>query len=133
MKTPLTFLTLLLCLLASCAPTPNEPDRPENKLQHAPQSQILTPAQPSRVVKSTLVCGCGFILMLDSMGGDTNVITYSIPSVATGATQQSHDVTVTANTTGLASGMYTSWVALHMDDQLKGPLRDTIYDTLNVP
>jgi len=133
MKTPLTFLTLLLCLAVSCAPTPDEPDRAENKLQHAPQSQLLTPAQPTRLVKSTLVCGCGFVLFVDGMGGDTNVITYSIPSVATGATQQSHDVTVSANTTGLAAGSYTSWVALHMDDVLKGPLRDTIYDTLSVP
>jgi hypothetical protein len=117
----------------SCAPTPNEPDRPENKLQHSPQSQTLTVASPTRSVESSLVCGCGFVLKLDGFGGDTNIIAYSMPSVDAQTQQLKHTITVSANTTGLASGTYTSWVALHMDDVLKGALRDTIYDTLIVP
>jgi hypothetical protein len=131
MKTPCIVL-LFVSALVSCAPTPNEPDRPENKLIHDPQSQQLTLAAPNRTVKSTLVCGCGFVLKAEG-AGDTSIIKYSVPSVAIGDTLVSHNITVTANTTGLASGTYTSWLALRMDDVLKGPLRDTIFDTLVVP
>jgi len=131
MKTPLIFLTLV-CMLASCAPTPNEPDRPENKLIHSPASQVLTPAAPTRTVKSTLVCGCGFVLQVEG-AGDTNIIKYNTPTVKTGASLQSHDIGVSADPAGLAAGTYTSWLALKMDDVLKGALRDTIYDTLIVP
>lgn len=128
-----TLLTLLfsLSVLASCTPTPNEPDRPENKMIHDPQSQVLTAATPNRTVKSTLVCGCGFILRIDGQGGDTAIIQYRIPTA--GDTLTAHDIAVTANTAGLTSGTYTSWIALSTPDVFKGALRDTIYDTLIVP
>jgi len=131
MKTPLV-LSLLCLVMASCAPTPNEPDRPENKLIHDPQSETLTPAAPSRFVKSSLVCGCSFILRIDGTGGNP-AITYSAPSVTAGDTLEIHTIKVTANTTGLTAGTYTSWLALSMEDLFKGALRDTIYDTLIVP
>lgn len=124
---------LLSSVLLSCAPTPNEPDRPENKLLHNPQNQTLTPATPNRSLKSTLVCGCGFVLRIDGKGGDTATMKYSVPTAITGDTLDSHDITVTADVAGLAGGTYTSWLALSTPDIFKGALRDTIYDTLIVP
>lgn len=131
MKTP--FVLSVLCLaLVSCAPTPNEPDRPENDLLHSPESETLSVSKPTRTVQSTLVCGCGFVLRVEATGGDP-AITYSVPTAAAGDTLTSHNITVSANTTGLASGTYTSWLALYTPYTFERVYRDTIYDTLIVP
>lgn len=128
MKSPFIFL-LLLGFAASCAPEPDPSSRPENALTHDPVTQQLTAASPSYTLKAQLTCGCRFMLHVEG-AGDTSVIKYTIPPLDSIA---AHDITVSASTTGLAKGTYSSWLALWSYDWEKGMLRDTIFDTLVIP
>jgi hypothetical protein len=102
---------------------------PENDLVSTPQRHILTPTNTSETSQVRLVCGCRFPLTWVG-NGDTSVIRYS--GITTDSLN-SHTVNVNAVTAGLASGTYTSYLALSAPDFFKVIFRDTIYDTLVVP
>lgn len=110
---------------ASCTPTPSEPD--ENLLVHSPTSGILTKTDSTRMVSSTVTCGCAFPVYIAG-AGDTSIIKYDLTTA--GDTLVSHKIKVTAYPSGVALGTYTSWLALEKPDFYKGFLRDTLRDTL---
>lgn len=122
-NTVLLLLAAFVC--ASCTPTPSEPD--ENKLVHTSSKTILTATDSTRVVDSYITCGCTFPVYI-SGAGDTSIIKYSLPTE--GDTITTHPINVKAYPTGLATGTYTSWLALEKPDFYKGYLRDTVRDTL---
>lgn len=122
-NTVLLFLSVLA--FASCTPTPSEPD--ENQLVHSSSKTTLTATDSTRIVNSYVTCGCTFPVYIAG-AGDTSIIKYSLTTE--GDTITSHPIEVTAHPTGLATGTYTSWLALEKPDFYKGYLRDTVRDTL---
>jgi hypothetical protein len=122
-STVLLFLSALA--FASCTPTPSEPD--ENLLVHSSTKTTLTALDSTRTVNSYVTCGCTFPVYI-SGAGDTSIIKYSLPTE--GDTITTHSIKVTGHPTGLATGTYTSWLALEKPDFYKGYLRDTVRDTL---
>ncbi len=119
-----------LGIISACAPTPpNEVEVPVT-LDHNPATKQLTVAAPSKTLTATLSCGCPFAITIVN-AGDTSIIKYSIPTK--NDELSAHSITVSANPTGLASGTYTSFLALQTPDPRVTFLRDTLRDTLIVP
>jgi hypothetical protein len=124
MKTTV-LLVLSVLVFASCSPTPSEPD--ENTLTHKSTKTTLTATDSTRTVDSYVTCGCPFPVYIAG-AGDTSIIKYNLATE--GDTITTHPIKVTGHPSGLASGTYTSWLALEKPDFYKGYLRDTVRDTL---
>jgi hypothetical protein len=132
-------LLALTCLIAfsvvSCAPTPaNDPGDP-NFLQSTPDTVKLTPTIATATAGVSLHCGCTFPLIMTNKGGDTTHIQYLVTQYP--ADVKTHDVTVTANVTGLTTGIYTGWISFRAVDadvnNTSGMFYDTLHVTLKIP
>jgi hypothetical protein len=121
-------ICLAALFLVDCGPSPVD-RTPENDLTSTPQSHRLTATNLNETSEVRLVCGCQFPLTVTGYG-DTSVIRYRVD---TKDTLKNYVVTVSANSAGLASGTYTSYISLSAPDFFKGVFHDTIYDTLVVP